>query len=409
MSSIAYQLCLDPSWQLEQQHKDAKGCVIIAQKDNGWHESGFSADQLQSAVASIDRTADTFASQNSFFYPVRRTNNVQQLRSLFVDLDCYRNALTPEQALWQLEQDFFGSILPLPNLVVMTGRGLALTWYLKPAPADALPLWQFAEDWICKQLEHLGADSAATDAARVLRLTGTVNTKNGVVVQAMQCHVGRLDLKDWKRNWLPAKQPKTRTGKRTGTVNPLLTVYSLHYQRMQDIQALVLLRSGHCDGQRELILFLYRYYGLLFYKDTKSALDAVLTLNEQFTCPLPWREVVRDTRSAERVLERGRRYNYTNRKLIDLLDITPEEQRQLKTIIGTKEKYRRNNEKREKARRNAGVTTRKEIIDQQKQLTRERITAIRELLEQQPGITQAEIAIQLGVGQQYISRLMKQI
>ena len=194
MSSIAYQLCLDPSWQLEQQHKDAKGCVIIAQKDNGWHESGFSADQLQSAVASIDRTADTFASQNSFFYPVRRTDNVQQLRSLFVDLDCYRNALTPEQALWQLEQDFFGSILPLPNLVVMTGRGLALTWYLKPAPADALPLWQFAEDWICKQLEHLGADSAATDAARVLRLTGTVNTKNGVVVQAMQCHVGRLDL-----------------------------------------------------------------------------------------------------------------------------------------------------------------------------------------------------------------------
>ena len=405
--SIAYQLCLDPSWQLEQQHKGAKGCVIIAQKDHGWHEAGFPADQLQSAVAGIDRNADTFASQNSFFYPVRRTNNIQQLRSLYVDIDCYRNALTPEQALWQLEQDFFGSILPLPNFIVMTGRGLALTWYLKPAPADALPLWQFAEDWICKQLQYLGADSAATDAARVLRLTGTVNTKNGAVVQAMQCHTARLDLKDWKRNWLPVKQPKTRGGKRGGTVNHLLTVYSLHYQRMQDIQALVLLRNGHCDGQRELILFLYRYYGLLFYKDTKSAIDAVLTLNEQFACPLPWREAVRDTRSAERVLERGRQYNYTNRKLINLLDITPEEQRQLKTIIGTAEKYRRNNEKREKARRAAGKTDRQEYLSIQQKTTQGRIATIRELLERKPNMTQRELAGAMGISQSLVCRLMR--
>lgn len=34
-------------------------------------------------------------------------------------------------------------------------------------------------------------------------------------------------------------------------------------------------------------------------------------------------------------------YRYKNETLIDRLDITSEEQKQMKTIIGTQEKYRR--------------------------------------------------------------------
>ena len=45
--------------------------------------------------------------------------------------------------------------------------------------------------------------------------------------------------------------------------------------------------------------------------------------------------------------------------LIDMLNITEQEQRHLKTIIGTKEKYRRNNIRRRKERRNEeGLTSR---------------------------------------------------
>ena len=399
----AYQLCLDPSWQLDQQHSGAKGYITIAEKNHGWHEQHYQADQLPAVVSGTD----VYNSQNTFIYPARRTANIKQLRSLYIDIDCYRMQLTPEQALYQLEQDFFGSLLPIPNIITMSGRGLALTWYIKPAPAAALPLWQFAEDWLCKQLEYLGADPAATDAARVLRLAGTTNGKNGATVQVLHCHSDRLDLKDWKRDWLPTKKEKQSKGKQGGKVNYLLTTYSLHYERMQDIRTLVILRAGHCGGHREVILFLFRYFGLLYYKDTKSALDAVLNLNQRFAHPLPWREVVRDTRSAERVLERGKKYNYTNRKLIDLLDITPEEQRQLKTIISTDEKYRRNNEKREKARRKAGVATRKEIIDQQNKATQARLQAIRDLLQEQPSMTQREIAAMLGISQSLVCRLMR--
>jgi hypothetical protein len=404
---LAYQLCLDATWQLEQQHKGAAGYVSIAQKQHGWHERYY----LAGALPAVNGGTDIYNSQNTFVFPSRRTAHIKQFRTLFCDIDCYRVGLTPDQALWQLEHDYFGSKLPVPNMVTMTGQGLALIWYLKPAPAAAMPLWQFAEDWICTQLESLGADSAATDAARVLRLAGTVNSKNGATVQAFECHNHKLDLKDWKRDWLPTQRekPLKNVANKPRSVSRLLNVYTLNYQRMLDIKTLVNLRVGDCDGYRELIVFLYRYYGLLYYKDKKSALDSVLYLNNKFKSPLPWRQVVRDTRSAERILERGRQYNYSNRKLINLLDITLEEQRYLKTIISTAEKYRRNNEKRENARRTAGQLDRREYLSTQQKTTQDRIVAIRKLLEQQPGIKQAEIAAQLGIGQPRVSRLMKQI
>ena len=58
-------------------------------------------------------------------------------------------------------------------------------------------------------------------------------------------------------------------------------------------------------------------------------------------------------------------YWYKNETLIERLEITEQEQRELKTIIGTRVKYDRKNEKRNKARRNKNGLTNKqqEIVD----------------------------------------------
>ena len=53
-------------------------------------------------------------------------------------------------------------------------------------------------------------------------------------------------------------------------------------------------------------------------------------------------------------------YWYKNEALIERLGITEAEQRHLKTIIGTQEKYRRNNERRVQARRNENGLTKKQ-------------------------------------------------
>ncbi len=80
-----------------------------------------------------------------------------------------------------------------------------------------------------------------------------------------------------------------------------------------------------------------------------------------FIQPLSDREVERDTRSAEKYYAE-KKYKYSNGKLIEILDITEQEQKEFKTIISTKEKYRRNNERRTPRNEN-GLTKR----EQQKQ------------------------------------------
>ena len=58
-------------------------------------------------------------------------------------------------------------------------------------------------------------------------------------------------------------------------------------------------------------------------------------------------------------------YWYKNETLIERLEITEQEQRELKTIIGTTEKYRRNNEKRT-PRNEEGLTQKQSNINELK-------------------------------------------
>ena len=115
-----------------------------------------------------------------------------------------------------------------------------------------------------------------------------------------------------------------------------------------------------------------------------------LELNEIFGQALPSREVEKATESAERAyLSKDKEYNYKNTTLIELLDISEEEQTQLKTIISTEEKYKRNNDRRKAERRTKQGLTKRE---QEKQ---EKIKKVKELKEQ--GFKQREIAEKLGI------------
>ena len=90
---------------------------------------------------------------------------------------------------------------------------------------------------------------------------------------------------------------------------------------------------------------------------------------------------------------------YSNAKLISLLDITEEEQKELSTIISTKEKYRRNNLRRYNERRDKEGKTAKEreIAD--------RLAKIREL--KQKKFTNKEIAEKLGITERTVRNELK--
>ena len=127
------------------------------------------------------------------------------------------------------------------------------------------------------------------------------------------------------------------------------------------------------------------------------ALGDVLELNREFIYPLSETEVIRATRSAEKVyLSKNKDYKYKNETLIELLVITELEETYMSTIISKREFKRRKNLRDREYQKNKyqeklradGKVSEKDKISQR----REKIKA---LLEQ--GFKQKEIYLSLNI------------
>lgn len=325
-------------------HGTSKGWITVAgiNKDTytQWHYK-----VLELLEMDFDKQ-NVYISQSTFYKPQRRLENIKELRVLFIDMDIYKLGMTKEQALYWLEEECFNTKIPRPNLIIDSGRGLYLSWTIEPVPGQALPLWKAIEEFLYKQLKEFGADRKALDATRILRLPTTINSKSQTEVTILHKYDYLYSLREIQENYLPELIPKK---KKSGRPYKIVTIYrerSLYHARIHDLSKLCELREYDVKGHRELILFLYRYYLCYFTEDTEKALQDTLELNSEFIQPLPEREVIRATRSAETVFKKkDKQYKYKNTTLIDLLEITEEEQMHLLTIIGRKEYRRRDNEK----------------------------------------------------------------
>ncbi|RXI44159.1 DNA-binding response regulator, partial [Clostridium tetani] len=344
-------------------------------------------------------------------------------------LDKFKD-LTVDQILWNLEADYFKSKVPEANFIVITGRGLAIYWLIEAVPYKALPLWNAVQKNFLNKLKEIGADEKSIDAARVMRLSGSVNQKNGHAVDLLFYNDNKYNLRDIQENYLPDLTPYVKNpyhkakGRRKKVVN-LFNLYSLHYARLRDLVKLMELREGMCrmedgslkaTGLRELMCFLYRYWSSCYERDTENALQSTLDFNKQFREPLNISEVERATNSAQKAYKawlkdcptgtysRGG-YNYKNKTLIKLLNITEEEMKVLETIIDNKEVKRRanirtNKHHKAKRRNEKGLTKR-----QQEKI--EKIKKIEEL--RKLGLKQKEIADRLGVAKSLVSMYMKEL
>jgi hypothetical protein len=421
-NSSAYERAKYHAWF---HHHEADGYITLAKKT----EKGFKQYHVKPKQLALKLSKwlgeDVYFSQNTFYKPQRQIELIRQLRSLYVDLDCYLLNYDPKWIIGKLELEFFNQSIPEPSLIIFSGRGVVLVWLIDPVPFQALPLWQAVQNHFVKQLKGMGGDTRATDAARVFRLDGSINSKNGEPVHVQYRHDYRYVLRDIQKEYLPDIQPKKKTRGRRKTIERLYNTYSLHHARLLDLVKLVELRNYDLKGYRETILFLYRYWQCCYVADLEEALRQTLIFNSQFTEPLSEKEVIRATKSAEKAWKAknnteanlvakekgypGAGYNLKNAKIIEWLDITEEEQLQLQTIIGRKEKYRRNNERREKERRENGKKTRMAYLEAEKDKTLDKLFLLQKALKRYPNATQKELGSKLDLSQQRIAQLLKEI
>nr|WP_243894850.1 DNA-binding response regulator [Clostridium perfringens] len=287
------------------------------------------------------RDENIYITLNTFYKPCRRLENIKELNTLFIDLDYYKTGKTKNQVLMDLEKNYFNQSIPIPNYVIDSGRGMYLIWIINAVPSKALPLWKAVQEYLYNQLKCFGADRQALDATRILRVPGSINSKSKTVVNILDEYEYIYDLREIQNEFLPELRPYEKKKGRPSKINYIYRERSLYYGRIQDIIKLCELREYDLKGHRELILFLYRYYICSFTEDIEKALNDVLELNSMFRQALSEREVIRATRSAERCyLDKNKQYKYRNETLIELLEITKEEQRYM-TIVISKEEYKR--------------------------------------------------------------------
>ena len=368
--------------QVTEIHRGDDGYITYAELADGgpWKQWHYLVDDLVNYLESLPPGAgdlNRYISINSFRRPQRSLDYLWHLNALYMDID-YHAPGTPEGApeafLEYLEGAVFGATLPLPSLVIKTGRGLQLIWLIDHLPRQAVPFWAVAQEAARARMEAAARayqEKGATpplvdncaDIARVFRLGGTYNTRAGrmaeMICYADEAPTYRLDrLRD---RWFPelkgtssrflgagvkAKRQSLSSSLTEGasphsvkeglksnsnTLNDplseqrsrsktlwLFNQYTLHLARREDVSTLLELRQrAHLpEDCRRRMVFLYRYWSCCALMDLRCALEDALRFNSRFLEPLPEPVVAKETRSAEMAYMKWRAFQ----------DLSPEEQ-----------------------------------------------------------------------------------
>jgi hypothetical protein len=379
----------------------------------------------------------------------RGIQNVSKLTCLFADLDYYGTSyadLSPMELVDQIMADH--PWLPTPSVIIDSGRGCWMFWlFQRPLvinkrtkkSADWVPQWYSCQQFLNELLKPYGADPNAVDASRYVRLPETINSKSGNVAQSWiyATHKGKrvdyqfTDLQALFRERVPSKQKRKvkRGNKPHGKINgidTILTGYSLAHGRMKDMELIIQKRGGILDDMRKRMVDCYLVEAAHFCASTDSLLATVdgfvdryfddpdtykAYYRKHYSRKIHRAEYVRTQltrKSREQAFltdENGKwkqaqnRFIHTNKRIIRLLEIMPEDMRKvsrrpyLTTLIDKDEKSLRRRER-------DGAIPRDEYLKR----ASERSERAREL--QSEGLSIRQISKRMGVSKSQVQRYL---
>jgi AraC-like DNA-binding protein len=407
-------------------HTGGMGSVAIAQATRAgyWRERSYPVEVALQLLNHHRGRADVYLSMQRF-RGRRRVAHLLSMGSLYADLDYYRLpellGLDPRRVLDLALAALGRASMPPPTLAIYSGRGLYLLWLHSPIPRSALPRWTACQHELYEVLRPLGADRAALDAARVLRVVGTLHGETGVMVEALTSASEVQNFDQLADEILPLARAKlrdiriqralraTRTAQERPQAPPEgFTQATLWEARLTDLQKLRELRwfGQPMPDYRDRWMFvagvgmswlavppvlrrelyaLAAEIGGWTEAQARSKLSAVMSRAHA---------AARGERVEWAGLECDPRYRLKNQTIIELLEITPEEERELKTIISDEERRRRDRE-----RKNPEMTRREYETSAAKRRVQARRMAV-------DGLTRQQIADALGWSKRHVQRVL---
>ena len=183
-------------------HRHADGVVTFHSKGpSGKFDNlfGIRAKDLPGAFPTFRKNLDrdSFFSVNAYWHPDRRRqfvsavearqpHRLRYLCAAYVDLDCHNLGLEFGAALASVIKKQDDGVIPAASVIVRSGRGMWLLWFLhdpkdpeRPPRAFPEKLRQYLElnRTIGERLVDVGTDAAARDALRLMRVPGSIHPK----------------------------------------------------------------------------------------------------------------------------------------------------------------------------------------------------------------------------------------
>lgn len=416
---IGQGLTLDEYTGILQSEKD--GFVTIATKrswvEDDWRESHHFVKSWSRHIV-IEDNVDCYATVNSTYRPGRSLENLRHITAIYSDLDIYNKGLSKEKAIKMINNKVENDRVPKPTFIIDSGRGLYVLWLIESAPGkfkNVQNLYNRVQRFIYENFKEIGADPKAIDLMRVLRVPGSINTKNNEMVKVlkyseenkytlrfMQDFMNEVNGVNWEEIKKENKEKKVvKRNKRTAKISRLFNGYTLAVSRARDLENLCVLRDKDIYGNLNSLLHVYCYQMMCIHRNLNVARYQTKELNDSLTHSLSDKQINDISQSVYKAYKRYEKdkkqgYNYRNRTLIEMLKITEDEQKHMKTIISTSEKYRRNNARRRDNRRDS-----KGLTDKQREVLKRR-EEVKKLKKE--GLSTREIASKLNIHYSTVSR-----
>jgi len=397
-------------------------------------------------------TVDTYISQAMFRAPNRKTRNVAALTHAWADLDTYKSEiadLSIDDVVRAVRDRCANQDLPAPSEIIFSGQGFYLKWHLASIQGpDAVQHVRAINRGLCGRFIDFGADRVATDAARVLRLPGSVHGETGELVRVVHRETddlgrvrryafdtlaairgdpagedgaahdaGLVHLGPQRHRW---GRTSTDDGPRAGSQWCWAT---WHEKVLADLETLAELRwqsRSVPEGWRDLFCFLGAVQ-LAHLRPRPALWTEIRAWANRFVAPgfvdrafaqycstlldRAGRAAAGETVTAPNGKTATLIYTHSKTRLRALLDVAPSEEPHLAALIGEKEKTRRARNRARQRRRDAGQRTRAQHQGDRAAAADTVASEIRRRRE--TGETWQNIAVALGVSEKAARRRLE--
>lgn len=363
-------------------YNNKAGYFCLANINAGsWQQNFFNCNELEQADNFIRANAllDSYNSIATFNTTKRTRANIELLTEHYIDIDNHLSPLSKEQAQEFLNEvllPLFDISMPIPSQVVYSGRGLQLHFNLEGA--DDLIKWEYTQQALLERVQAicysqnallnaygLEIDKSCKDSARVLRTIGTRNSKSNTYTELLFSdekaiytqdeiignynldftmprgrYAGtKVKLNEYKGlNKHQVLKATQRQLKEFKTYSRLYSRETLNQARQQDLFKIIALRNLKCinEGYRNNLLSIAVQLLRENTNDINYLINELLEVNSWFNEPLKEQEVISWCYSAV-----GKQLHFSNKYIINKLNITQDEQKQLITIISREVKNNR--------------------------------------------------------------------